>query len=150
MKGTFYDDIVACSTRLGRECGNMFTASLYACLASVIAAHGSELEGKLVLMYSFGSGSMSSCFLIKARAPKDDRWSLSSIATRLGVEDMLASRAVITPKELEKSIEKQVRLHSDPRELGEAAAEDLVHLRRGTYYLKSISPDFVREYGCHY
>jgi hypothetical protein len=27
---------------------------------------------------------------------------------QLGVEDMLASRAVITPKELEKSIEKQV------------------------------------------
>jgi len=149
QKSSFYNDKVAPSTRLSRECGNMYTASLYACLASLVAHCGSGLEGKTLLMYSFGSGAMSSMFLIKARATKAGRWSLGAMASQMGLEEKLRSRAVIMPHELEDAIARQVAAHSDPHTLGSAVPADVARLPPSTYYLQSVGAGYERRYVCH-
>lgn len=50
-----------------RECGNMYTASLYGALASLVESQGRGLEGKRLLLFSYGSGAMASMFCIRGR-----------------------------------------------------------------------------------
>lgn len=55
---------MACSKR----CGNMYTASLYGCLASLLSTvEPSELKDKRVSMFAFGSGYASSFFTLRVK-----------------------------------------------------------------------------------
>ena len=56
---------VAPSMRCAARCGNMYTASLYGGLASLLASvESAELRGKRISMFAFGSGLASSFFTI--------------------------------------------------------------------------------------
>ena len=55
---------MACSKR----CGNMYTASLYGCLASLLSSvEPSELKDKRVSLFAFGSGYASSFFTLRVK-----------------------------------------------------------------------------------
>ena len=55
---------MACSKRLG----NMYTGSLYGCLASVLSSVApSELQGKRLSMFAFGSGCAASFFTLRVK-----------------------------------------------------------------------------------
>lgn len=56
------------ATLAPKRLGNMYTASLYAGLVSLIANEHVELEGKRLLMFSYGSGLASSMFSLRVRA----------------------------------------------------------------------------------
>jgi len=45
------------SLAIGRRIGNAYTASLYLCLAALIAAKGAQAVGRKIGLYSYGSGS---------------------------------------------------------------------------------------------
>jgi hypothetical protein len=53
----------ACMRRLG----NTYTASLYACLASLVDNVGADLLGKRIGMFSYGSGLASSFFVVQVK-----------------------------------------------------------------------------------
>lgn len=53
---------------LQRRLGNLYTASLWAGLASLVYFQGGALAGRRVLLYSFGSGVMASLFALRGRA----------------------------------------------------------------------------------
>jgi len=53
---------------LQRQLGNLYTASLYSSLASLLAQEGQGLQGKRLLCFSFGSGVVASMFTLTARA----------------------------------------------------------------------------------
>ncbi len=78
-----FDQKAAPGTRLGRECGNMYAASVHASLASLVYEKGSALEGKRILASSFGSGLAASIFCIRARHVNGIH-SLESIAEKVG------------------------------------------------------------------
>ena len=69
-------------TLLPRELGNCYTASLWAGLASLVSAVGGRLEGRQVLLFSYGSGIASSCFILEGRRPAV-RWRLERLATEV-------------------------------------------------------------------
>ena len=60
-----YGARVAPSLDLARACGNMWTASLYACLYSVLA-RSPPAPGERILAYSYGSGCACSAFIFRA------------------------------------------------------------------------------------
>jgi hydroxymethylglutaryl-CoA synthase len=63
-----YDALVGPSMYCARRCGNMYTASLYGGLSSLVSAVEPEkLKGKRLSMYAFGSGCASSFFVIKVK-----------------------------------------------------------------------------------
>ncbi|KAF8173249.1 hydroxymethylglutaryl-coenzyme A synthase N terminal-domain-containing protein [Mycena galopus ATCC 62051] len=71
------DPAMACSRRLG----NMYTASLYGCLASLLSSVPSaELQGKRVSLYAFGGGCAGSFWTLRIKgdtseiARKMDLW----------------------------------------------------------------------------
>lgn len=51
---------------LARETGNMYTASLYAALCGLVVREGQKMNGKRILLYSFGSGMAATMLSLKA------------------------------------------------------------------------------------
>ena len=63
-----FEGTVEKGMRCARRCGNMYTASLYGGLASLLASvEPAEIRGKRISMFAFGSGLASSFFTIKVR-----------------------------------------------------------------------------------
>lgn len=63
-----FESTVEFGMRCARRCGNMYTASLYGGLASLLASvEPAELKGKRISMFAFGSGLASSFFTIRVK-----------------------------------------------------------------------------------
>lgn len=84
-------------TLLPKMCGNMYTASLYSSLASLLFQVSSkELQGKRIGMFSYGSGLASSMFSLKVVGDT------SKIAAVLNLTARLEERTVVSPEIFEK------------------------------------------------
>jgi hypothetical protein len=59
---------VAPGAALQQQLGNLYTASLYSGLASLLSQQGSALAGKRMLCFSYGSGVVASMFALRGRA----------------------------------------------------------------------------------
>ena len=78
-------------------CGNMYTASLYSTLVSLISSlEPAELLGKTVGMFSYGSGLASTLFSVKIVGDTSEMRSALNLAQRLG------DRVVIDPASFDK------------------------------------------------
>ena len=63
-----FESKVEASMKCARRCGNMYTASLYGGLASLLSSvEPAEMHGKRISMFAFGSGLASSFFTIKVK-----------------------------------------------------------------------------------
>ena len=84
------DPSMACSRRLG----NMYTASLYGCLASLLSTvEPAQLLGKRVSMFAFGSGCASSFFTLRVKGDT------SEIREKMDLLNRLASMKVVSPQD---------------------------------------------------
>lgn len=120
MAKALYDAKVGPSTLLPKQVGNMYTASLYAALLSVIHNKHATLviiplsschcvqhhifpnawfhvkycilqEGQRIMMFSYGSGMTATVFSLKAKQGQHP-FSLSNIASVLNVPKKLEAR----------------------------------------------------------
>ena len=81
------------SIEMPTQCGNMYCASVYASLCSLLANVDSEtLQGKRVAIFSYGSGLASSMFSLKVRG------STQEMAQKLDIKKRLESRRVVGPE----------------------------------------------------
>lgn len=95
------DPAMACSKRLG----NMYTASLYGCLASLLSTvEPASLLDKRVSLFSFGSGCASSFFTLRVKGDTSD------IREKMNLVDRLAQMKVVPPEEFVQAL--RVRVHS--------------------------------------
>jgi hydroxymethylglutaryl-CoA synthase len=84
------DPGMACSKRLG----NMYTASLYGCLASLVSTvEPQTLLGKRVSLFAFGSGCAASFFTLRVKGDT------SVIREKLDLMSRLAQMKVVPPQE---------------------------------------------------
>lgn len=122
--------------------GNMYTSSLYGGLVSyIVSKNVSELVGKKVALFSYGSGLASSFFSLTIK----DTPALHSLKTHLGyVIPLLDKRQKFSPEKFEATLElRQHSAHKVPYEpLG-----DITHFFPGTYYLTRIDEQHRRQYG---
>jgi hydroxymethylglutaryl-CoA synthase len=80
------DPSMACSRRLG----NMYTASLYGCLASLLSnVEPAQLKGKRVSLFGFGSGCAASFFTLKVKGDTTE------IREKMDLLNRLASMLVV-------------------------------------------------------
>ncbi|KAJ1253984.1 hypothetical protein BS78_K142400 [Paspalum vaginatum] len=86
-----YDLKVQLSTLLPKQIGNMYTASLYAALASVIYNKHNSLASQRIIMFSYGSGLTSTLFALRLHEGQHP-FSLANIAFVLDVRAKLESR----------------------------------------------------------
>lgn len=93
------DPGMACSKRLG----NMYTASLYGCLASLLSTvEPTTLRGKRVSLFSFGSGCASSFFALKVKGDT------SEIREKMDLVHRLSEMKVVPPQEFVDALKVRV------------------------------------------
>ncbi len=79
------------SIELPTMCGNMYCASVYSSLCSLIA-NVDQLEGKRIGVFSYGSGLASSFFSVRVRGSVDD------IRAKMDIKSRLANRRIVEPQ----------------------------------------------------
>jgi hydroxymethylglutaryl-CoA synthase len=134
-----YDVKVAPTTMLPKELGNMYCASLYAGLATLVHNKSSSLDGQRILLFSYGSGLASSLFSCKFVEGQK----LAEIAEKMDIAAKLQSRIAVTPKEFVET------MHLMETRYG---AKDFIPvsskstLRPMTYYITQVDNLYRRSY----
>ncbi|KAJ1504958.1 hypothetical protein HMI54_004660 [Coelomomyces lativittatus] len=122
-----------------KKIGNMYCASLYGSLLSLLSITSSEqLMNKRILMFSYGSGLASSMFSFVVKGPID------RIVKKVDLISRLDKRQVCTPEVFEKIMEIREKTHN-ACDYSPQGAQDALW-EEGTYYLDQIDAKFRRKY----
>ncbi|KAF3938203.1 hypothetical protein ABW19_dt0203105 [Dactylella cylindrospora] len=120
------------------NCGNMYTASLYSGLVSLIANKGGEqLDGKRVGLFSYGSGLAASLFSIRARE------GTAELKEKLDFHQRLADRRVVEPSVYDETMLLREKAHQRKEFAPEGPIDTIVSK---TYYLVKVDDMYRREY----
>jgi hydroxymethylglutaryl-CoA synthase len=136
-----YDSMVRPSTLLPQQVGNMYTASLYAGLISLVYTAGRELAGKRILCFSYGSGLAASVFSITVPQSAGDK--LAALRDSLDLKRRLSERVEKSCEEFSRCMEHRESLHSLPSFTAQDSIEDL---RQHTWYLTEKDANSRRQY----
>ncbi|KIM68291.1 hypothetical protein SCLCIDRAFT_1209715 [Scleroderma citrinum Foug A] len=133
-----YAKMVEPSMHCSKRLGNMYTASLYGCLASLLSAvEPSELQGKRLSMFGFGSGCAASFFTIRVKGDT------SEIREKLNLLERLQSMKVVPCQEYVDALTLREKNHNSANYTPEGSIENIWP---GAYYLESIDGKFRRKY----
>lgn len=133
-----FNERVGPAIEVPTNCGNMYTASVYSGLCSLLKNVDSErLQGKTIGVFSYGSGLASSLFSIKVKGDT------SALQNALNLEKRLAERTVVSPETYDAMCElrSQAKLQKNFQPKG-----DIANIRSGAYYLVNVDDMFRREY----
>lgn len=126
------------STLLSRQLGNLYCASVYANLISLLCYASENLIGKRVGVFSYGSGLASMLFSIHVRGP------VHHIKNLVNVEKRLTERTRLSPEEFESCMIK--------REVAYGKADwrphpsHNSHLQPGVFVLDHVDKSYRRHY----
>ncbi|KAK4134873.1 hydroxymethylglutaryl-CoA synthase [Trichocladium antarcticum] len=124
--------------QIATMCGNMYCASLWGGLASLVGLVDSDtLQGKRIAMFSYGSGLAASFFSLRVNG------STEKISQVLDIPTTLAARREVPPQTYDSMCElrHEAHLQKDYTPKGEVAT-----LAAGTYYLDKVDDMFKRSY----
>lgn len=133
-----YAERVAPGVQASTHIGNMYTASLYGGLVSLLSNVGSEaLQGKRIGAYSYGSGLAASIFSFSVRGD------VSKMIQVCDLKNKLANRAVLSAVQYEEYIALREKAHLNK---DFAPQGDVKNLTTGTYYLTKVDDMYRRSY----
>ncbi|KII85933.1 hypothetical protein PLICRDRAFT_144667 [Plicaturopsis crispa FD-325 SS-3] len=125
---------MACSRRLG----NMYTASLYGCLASLLATvEPAELKGKRVSLFAFGSGCAASFFTLRVKGDTSEMRDKMDLLPRLANMEVVPCQTYVDALNLREKNHNAVSY--TPQGLVE-------NIWPGAYYLESVDQKYRRKY----
>jgi len=125
--------------RCSRRCGNMYTASLYGGLASLISSvDSSEFIGKTIGMFAYGSGMASSFYTMKVVGDT------SEIKKKMDLVNRLASMKVVPCQEYVDALQLREKNHNAGSYV---PLGSLDNIWPGAYYLEEIDSKYRRKYG---
>ena len=134
---SLYQQYVAPGTKISGLNGTTYTASLYACLISLLVTRSDALIGQRLLCFSYGSGCASSMYSLRVQSLP--HYPASTL-------EQLQSRMVKTVNETLQLTQLFESAHGlfgwDPTHQQPIA-------RNGIYYLKSVSEFGIRQYEQH-
>lgn len=142
----WYAEKVTPGVMIPQQLGNMYTASLYAGLMSLISSEGAKLEGKRLLMFSYGSGLASTLFSLKVGTGPAVAAQLASVAARSDIPNRLAARTSVDPKEFNEWMERREKLHTTEGPYQLTGTTEEKELFKGAYYLVERDADGKRKY----
>lgn len=142
----FYPAKVAPAITIPQLLGNMYTASLYAGLMSLVSNEKSNLEGKRLLMFSYGSGLAASMFSIQVGRGAAVRERLDLIAKTADIPARLESRVSVTPAVFNDWMTTREKLHVTEGPYQLTGATDRKELFPGAFFLAERDADGKRKY----
>ncbi|CAG8555472.1 1967_t:CDS:2 [Paraglomus occultum] len=133
---------VSPSLDVSSQVGNMYCASLYGCLVSLVSNIPSDdLLNKRIGMFSYGSGLASTFFSVRITS------SVTNIANNLNLHSRLQSRIQLPPAKFEEIMSLREGSYGNNGfvPVGDGSAISDV-LFEGTYYLANVDDKWRREY----
>lgn len=119
-------------------CGNMYTASVYSGIVSLLSnVDSSDLQGKKIGIFSYGSGLAASLFSLKING------STESFKKQLNLKERLAARTTVAPQVYDDMCELRKKAHLQKSYTPTGNTDTIA---KGTYYLESIDDMFRRKY----
>ena len=98
-----FNERVQPSNEAPTMCGNMYTASVYSGLVSLLSnVDSATLQGKRIGVFSYGSGLASSLFSLKVVGPTE------SFAKNLNLKERLAARQTVAPEFYDQVCPKEI------------------------------------------
>ena len=138
------------SDTISRAVGNCYTAAVYMNLLSLVANVGAALEGKDVLMFSYGSGAVATAFTIRARAPSGanalhggEPFTAARIGAVADVAARLAARDTLGVADFNAAMDLRAERYGTA---GWTPSGPLDALFPGTYYLAEVDALHRRTY----
>jgi len=131
---------------VANQIGNMYTASLYGGLVSLLISKDiSQLAGNKIALFSYGSGLASSFYSLTISSDYSEGSPLHKLVSKLSyVKPLLNQRKCVSPEKFVNTLAlRQKNGHKAPYEPEGA----LDHFFPGTYYLKAVDDKFRRQYG---
>ncbi|KAK4620040.1 Hydroxymethylglutaryl-CoA synthase [Fulvia fulva] len=126
------------SVQVPTQCGNMYCASVYGSLVSLISNVSSEeLQGKRVTIFSYGSGLAASMFSLKVRG------STETLKQKVDLQARLDARKVVAPEVYDQMCNLREKAHLKNNYTAQGNVEDI---RPGVYYLTEVDDMFRRAY----
>ncbi|OCB86311.1 hydroxymethylglutaryl-CoA synthase [Sanghuangporus baumii] len=139
LAGAQHKAAVLPSMHCAKRCGNMYTASLYGGLASLISAvPPSELRGKRISMFAYGSGCASSFYTIRVKGDTTE------IREKMDLLNRLASMKVVPCQEYVEALKLREKNHNAGSYVPEGSIDNIWP---GAYYLENIDAKYRRKYG---
>ncbi|KJX96410.1 hydroxymethylglutaryl-CoA synthase like protein [Zymoseptoria brevis] len=126
------------SIQVPTMCGNMYCASVYASLVSLISnVSSADFQGKRVGIFSYGSGLASSLFSLKVKGSTEE------ITKNLNLQERLDARRVVAPEVYDEmcNLREKAHLQKDFKPKGSVDT-----ILPNTYYLTNVDDMFRREY----
>ncbi|EPQ27166.1 uncharacterized protein PFL1_05447 [Pseudozyma flocculosa PF-1] len=121
-----------------RRCGNMYSASVYGGLVSLLSNVSSpEIQGKRILVYSFGSGAAASMFAIRVRGSTEQIVKTTDLKARLDAMQVVPCQTYVDALQTREATHNAVSY--DPK-------GDVAHLWPGAYYLEKVDHMYRRFY----
>ncbi|PLN83629.1 putative hydroxymethylglutaryl-CoA synthase [Aspergillus taichungensis] len=133
-----FQECVSPSLQVATMCGNMYCASVWGGLASLMCFVASkDLENKRIGLFSYGSGVASTFMSFRVNG------SVEPIAKVLDIAARLEARRAVPPETYDQmcDLRKQAHLQKDFIPEGEVST-----IIRDTYYLTKVDDMFRREY----
>ncbi|CAH0056459.1 unnamed protein product [Clonostachys solani] len=133
-----FQDRVNPSIQVATNCGNMYCASVWGGLASLLSfVEPKNLEGKRIALFSYGSGLAASFFSFRING------SVENISKVLNIPARLEARRAVPPETYDSmcDLRKQAHLQKDYTPKGDEST-----IIPGTYYLTKVDDMFKREY----
>eukprot|EP00298_Acanthocystis_sp_HF-20_P002800 c13188_g1_i1.p1 GENE.c13188_g1_i1~~c13188_g1_i1.p1 ORF type:complete len:447 (-),score=160.14 c13188_g1_i1:27-1367(-) len=133
-----YDEKVKPSEFVGRNIGNMYTASVFGSLISLVSnTKDEDLVGKRIAMFSYGSGLASSLYSIKINS------SLDNIRSNINLLQRLSQRTAATPENFSHALELRSKSHGQSNYTPSGSIDSIAS---GAYYLESVDSQYRRQY----
>ncbi|KAF4629467.1 hypothetical protein G7Y89_g8672 [Cudoniella acicularis] len=133
-----FNERVQPSTEAPTMCGNMYCASVYSGLVSLLSKIDSAtLQGKRIGVFSYGSGLASSLFSLKVNGSTEE------IQKTLNLKERLAGRRTVAPEVYDEMCELRKKAHLQKSYTPGGSSETIA---KGVYYLESVDDMFRRKY----
>lgn len=133
-----FEERVKPSTFAPTMCGNMYTASVYSGLCSLITLVNAEtLDGKRIGVFSYGSGLASTLFSIRVKG------SIKEMADKLKLLERLEARRDVPPQTYDDMCNLRHNAHGK-KDFEPKGSIDTIPT--GTYYLTKVDDRFQRKY----
>lgn len=133
-----YNERVHPTIEVATQCGNMYTASVYGGLVSLLANATFDLSTpKRVAFFSYGSGLASSMFSLKVVGD------VSEMAKKLDLHNRLDARRVVPPSDFDALCLLREHAHLK-KNFKPAGNPDTI--APGAYYLTEVDDMFRRKY----
>ena len=139
LSSSVYKKAVWPSTQCLRRLGNMYTAAVFGGLASIIdSVEPSELQGRKIALFCFGSGLAASFFTLQVVGDT------SKIRKTLNLKQRLAEMTVTSCEDFIKALASREEKHNIKNYTPQG---DIEKLLKGTYYLERVDDMRRRFYG---